>query len=180
MKNFLLIGTFVLASIASVKAQSFLDDWEGDYKGQMIVGLTNRPNDSVNVSFELKPIQADSVWMYKMVFDSEKFGRVVKDYEIRRVGDSSSDFLLDEKDGILIEMSLMNGCFYDLFEVMGSILSSTLCKNGDDLRFDLFMSSKKNGTVTTSEEDEEGEVFEVTSYKPTLHQTVVLKRVSTN
>lgn len=177
MKKYLLICILILTTVTTVNAQTTLEAWEGDYSGQMIIGFTNRPNDSLDVTFEFKPIKDDSVWSYKLVFNSETYGKIVKDYEVHRVGDSEKDFLMDEKDGIIIEMSLLDGCFYDLFEVMDNYISSTLCKNGDDLRFDLFMSSKKTGTVTSSEEDEEGKTFEVTSYKPTLHQTVVLKRI---
>ena len=138
MKNLLLISIFFLTSFLSVNAQSVLADWEGMYEGEMIMGNIVRPNDSVRVTFELTPLEADSTWTYRMTYHSDKFGEIVKDYQLTRVGDSKTDFLLDEGDGIIIEMSLMNDCFYSMFEVMDNIYSTSLRKSGESLQFDLF------------------------------------------
>lgn len=176
MKKYLVSCTIALSAILSVNAQSVLETWEGTYEGEMIVGLTNRLNDTVNVKFELLPIEADSSWTYKMTYDSRQYGIIVKDYEIHRDGNSTKNFLLDEKDGIIIEMSLMNDCFYEMFEVMDQLYSVTMRKIGDDIQFDLFTAAMKKAMVTNSDPDEEGNSYEVTSYKPTQHQTAILKR----
>lgn len=180
MKKHILLCLLVMISVISVKAQSVLESWEGTYEGDMVVGFDDKANDSVYVLFQMLPIEADSSWSYRMTYISDEFGHIVKDYVIRRVGNSTVDFLLDEKDGIVIEMSLMNNCFYDMFEVMGNLYATTLRKIGDELHFDLFTASKNQGTLTKSEVDENGDVYEVTSYKPSLHQTVMLKRIATD
>ena len=177
MKMKFILCLLALTSFASVNAQSVLESWEGTYEGEMVIGFDNRTNDSVHVLFQLLPIEMNSSWSYRMTYISDEYGQIVKDYIIRKVEDSNVDFLLDEKDGIVIEMSLMNNCFYDMFEVMDNLYATTLRKVGDELVFDLFTASKPDGTLTKSEADEEGNVFEVTSYKPSLHQTVVLKQI---
>jgi hypothetical protein len=179
MKKYLIACILAFSFLNSVNAQSILEKWEGVYEGEMIIGFTNRPNDSVNVKFELLPIDADSSWTYKMTYGSKRFGIIVKDYEIHRDGNSTTNFLLDEKDGIIIEMSLMNDCFYEMFEVMDQLYSTTMRKLGDDIHFDLFTAAMKKSMVTNSDEDEEGVSYEVTSYKPTQHQSVILKRLTT-
>lgn len=179
MKKFLIVCFLGLTCFFSVNAQSVLESWEGTYEGEMIVGFTNRPNDTLQVKFELLPIQADSSWTYRMTYDSKRYGIIVKDYEIHRDGTSSTNFLLDEKDGIVIEMSLMNDCFYDMFEVMDQLYAITMRKVDDDIHFELFTARKKKAMITHSEEDEEGVSYEVTSYKPTQHQSVLLKRIKT-
>lgn len=175
-----LLCFLAMTSFLSAHAQSILESWEGTYEGDMVVGFDDRGNDSVYVLFQLLPIEKDSSWTYRMTYVSDEYGQIVKDYIIRRVGNSTVNFLLDEKDGIVIEMSLMNNCFYDMFEVMDQLYATTLRKIDDELQFDLFTSTKANGTLTKSEADENGDVYEVTSYKPTLHQTVVLKRIVTD
>ena len=165
-----------MTSFVTLNAQSVLENWEGAYEGEMIVGSSTRANDSVRVEFELSPVVADSVWTYRMTYFSDRFGTVVKDYELRRDGASTVDFLLDEKDGIIIEMTLLNNCFYSMFEVMGNLYSTTLRKENDELLFDLFSTQKEGAMLTKSEADENGDVYEVASYKPGLHQTINFKR----
>ncbi|MDG1330771.1 MAG: hypothetical protein P8P74_00460 [Crocinitomicaceae bacterium] len=180
MKKITLICILSLWAICPMFAQSILADWEGVYEGEMIIGNTVRPNDSVKVSFELTPLEVDSTWTYRMTYHSDKFGKIVKDYQLTRVGDSKTDFLLDEKDGIIIEMSLMNNCFYSMFEVMDNLYSTSLRKSGDKLHFDLFSSNMKEGKITKNEADKPDDIFEVASYKPGLHQTITFTRTSTN
>ncbi len=178
MNKYLIACTLVLSSLLSANSQSVLDNWEGTYQGEMIVGITNRSNDSLNVKFELLPIETDSSWTYKMTYDSKRYGIIVKDYEIHRDGNSTTNFLLDEKDGIIIEMSLMNDCFYDMFEVMDQLYAITMRKVGNSIHFDLFTASKKKAMITNSDEDDEGISYEVKSYKPMQHQTVILNRIT--
>ena len=177
MKKFLFSLVLCFSTIISANAQSVLAEWEGTYEGEMIIGNTSRPNDTVRVTFEFTPLEEDSIWTYRMTYHSEKFGEIVKDYQLTRVGDSKVNFLLDEKDGIIIEMSLMNDCFYSMFEVMDNIYSTSLRRSGDKLQFDLFSSKMKDGTMTKNEADKPEDIFEVMSYKPGLHQTVMFERI---
>ena len=165
-----LFSSFVLS------AQSFPEDWIGTYEGKMVIGFTDRPSDSVAVVFELQTIEKDSSWTYRMTYTSSRYGVIVKDYIIRRDGNNPANYLLDEQDGILIEMSLMNGCFYDLFEVMDQLYSTTMCMMNGTIRFDLYVSSHSTPLTTNSEVDEDGNSYQVKSYKPIQHQTVLLTR----
>lgn len=164
----------LLCSSSAISAQSFPENWEGIYDGKMVIGSTERPNDSVAVVFELTTIEKDSSWTYRMTYNSERFGAITKDYIIRRDGDNPSNYLLDELDGILIKMSWMNGCFYDVFEVMEQLYSTTMCMNNGTIRFDLYVSSHSMPLITNSVADEDGNSYQVKSYKPTQHQTVIL------
>ena len=177
MKKFLFTFALVLSTVLTSNAQSVLADWEGVYEGQMVIGNVSRPNDSVKVTFEFLPLEGDSTWTYKMTYLSDKYGTIVKDYQVKRVGDGKVNFLLDEKDGIMIEMSLMNDCFYSMFEVLDNIYTTTLRKSGETLFFDLYSSSMNAGSMTKNGAEDPEEVFEVTSYKPALHQTVEFVRV---
>lgn len=180
MKKCLFIVVLSLSAIMTANAQSVLAEWEGSYEGLMIMGNTTRPNDSVKVTFEFTPLEIDSTWTYRMTYLSDKFGTIVKDYQLTRVGDSKVDFLLDEGDGIIIEMSLMNDCFYSMFEVMDNSYSTSLRKSGNSIQFDLFSSKMNEGTITKNEAENPEDVFEVTSYKPGLHQTITFNRIPTN
>ena len=102
----------------------------------------------------------------------------MKDYHICRPDKNDTiNYLLDEKDGIVIPMVLMNNTFYSLFEVSGNIINSTIQKRGNDLYYDLIMASEETKAVTNSVPmTEEEQSYQVTSYPAHVHQTVLLKR----
>lgn len=162
-------------------SQAFPEDWEGDYFGQMILGNIHSPNDTVDVMFNIHEILEDSVWTYKMTYYNERYGKIVKDYIIKRErkGDQVN-YILDELDGIEIEMSYMNGCFYNVFEVMDQLYISTMRLADKDIYFELFAASFKETKTSTLKEEEKSEENKdpviVNSYKPLLHQSVYLKR----
>lgn len=168
-----LVALLAVVSVGFLHAQTFPDDWIGTYRGDMILGSLVRPNDTVSVEFDLQPIEADSSWSYKMTYNSKRFGVIVKDYKIvaKRVGEKKQ-FFLDENNGIVMELSLMNGTFYGMYEVMDQMYISTMRKTDEGVYFDLFGASMENPTVTSSGEGDEK--VDATSFRTNFHQTVLL------
>lgn len=156
--------------------QDFPDGWEGIYSGKMILGNLNAPNDTVPVTFELLELEKDSVWTYKMTYNSTRYGTIVKDYRIvAKEKGNTRDYLFDEQNGIIMEMTYMNGSLYGMYEVMDMIFVSTMRQNQHGLMVELFAGSVQNPMIT--EAIEEGkEPIEAKSYRPTLHQTVQLSK----
>ena len=73
-------------------------------------------------------------------------------------------------------MTLMNDCFYGMYDVMDFIYVSTLCKSEEGLIFKLFGSPTTDPMVSKTEADEEGKTIEAKSMKPGLVQSAVLIR----
>lgn len=160
-------------------AQTFPDDWLGNYEGEMHIGnVDSHRTDTIPVTLEFQTEIEDSAWSYKMTYNSEQFGMVVKDYKIRatKSGDTKK-LLLDENNGIVMEMSLMNGTMYGMYEVLGTLFITTLKFEEEEeaLYFDLFGASMSNPTETSTIED--GEEYKATSYRTQFHQSVLLRKV---
>lgn len=170
MKRLLLI-MLLISSLGF--SQDFPKDWIGNYKGEMVLAFSQRPNDTLDVEFIMQEKEKDSVWSYTMIYHSEKYGDITKDYLIRSktIGDRKS-FELDEQNGIVMELTFMNNCFYGMYQVMGDIYSSTMKHNGDHLYFDLYAVPVKDPRVSKIESDEQP--IEAFSYKPKLSQSVRL------
>lgn len=173
MKSLSLI--FAILMSFSGLSQSFPSDWMGKYSGDMLIGNINRDTDTISVLFEMNNLIEDSVWTYKMTFNSEQWGTVVKDYKIAvtKIGDNKR-FVLDENNGIVMELTFMDGTFYGMYEVMGVMYISTMKYDEGELYFDLFGAPTNTPTVTSAGEGDEK--VEATSYRVTLHQTVKLTR----
>lgn len=132
--KYVLILIFLVSVINIVSAQeNFPNAWIGDYEGEMTIGYLDKPTTTAQVSYSLQEIMSDSVWSHKMTFYSDEYGEVVKDYVIRanKKGDHVN-FILDEMNGIQMEMSFMNGCLYGIFSVGESYYSTTFRKLPDE------------------------------------------------
>lgn len=158
-----------------LRAQTFPENWVGSYSGDMILGYTDRPSDTIHTDLEIKPLIDDSVWTYKMTFKSKRYGEIVKDYVIR-IADKNDPkkFILDELNSIQIPMNLMDNCFYTNYEVDGMLYMSSLRLFEDQLIYDLYCSTKEGKRTDRIEEGQS--VFVVDSYAVTLHQTAFFKR----
>lgn len=176
---FKIIFTLVLLGQFSLAQGQFPGDWIGKYRGEMILSNTDRPSSTVNVELDLQEVEKDSVWTYTMAYHSEKFGEMTKDYRIVRVKkDDPVHYLLDEQNGIVMELSYMNDCFFGMYEVMGTIYSSTIrMKEKDQLFFELYASPMSQPKVTYAENEEGKDPIEAKSYKPRIVQSVQLDRI---
>lgn len=175
-----LIVVFIFIVSNSYAQSTFPELWSGIYSGTMKIGNTDRPTIMVDVEFELLELINDSAWTHKMTFRSDNYGDIVKDYVIRAQAKGDTvNYFLDEQNGIGMETTLLNDCFYGTYTVSGTMYVSTLRRLDDQtLLWDLFAaeeSSKKRSELIRLEgEETEIEVF---SLKPSLNQTVFLKRI---
>lgn len=164
----ILMGTYTLA-------QHPLDDWLGEYEGKMILGYSNGKVDSLDIEFTFKELVNDTIWSHKMIYKSEKWGEITKDYYIRSIRKTDTiNFILDERNGIELQATLMNNSFYEFYNVMGSYYATTLRKEGEKLIFDLF-SAPENSLKENEVEGDDGPI-KVGSIKTKLHQTAILYR----
>jgi len=171
-------------TITTAYSQSFPDDWLGSYEGEMLIGDVGRPTDTIRVTFDMETLIEDSVWSYKMAFYSDKYGTIVKDYQIAaKSKDDHQNFLFDEKNGIVMEITLMDGTFYGMYEVLNLMYISTIKYHEDGLYYDLFAAQMADPLITQTEVEEEQDKKEqmppiiAKSYAPGLHQTAFFKRI---
>ncbi len=171
----ILIGLLALM-VSTVNAQStFPDEWLGDYQGEMFVVSTGRPMDTIPVDFVMKEIVPDSIWSYTMTYHSQRYGEITKDYRyVRSRKGDDVNFIFDEQNGIIMEMTMLNDCFYGMYEVAGSYFTNSFRRHGDQLFFELTMSPANDPKISSATEGEE--TFEAKSYKPTMVQSVLLSR----
>ena len=164
---------FCLISFSGI-SQEFPKDWLGSYKGDMLIANMGRPTDTIPVSYEMVTLEEDSVWSYKMTFFSEKYGTIVKDYKIVATAkDDKNNYLLDENNGIVMEISLMDGTFYGMYDVMDMMFITTMKYTDGNIYYDLFAAPSADPMITATEGEES---IEAKSYAPSLHQTALFIR----
>lgn len=166
----LLLFVFFLFPVLNLHAQ-FPETWLGSYSGTMYLSGSKGVFDSLQVDLVIETIETGSSWTYKMAYKSDRFGESVKDYVIRK---DTSSFVMDEQNGILIEMFYSNDVFYEFFEVSEMHFASTMRKVNGSILFELFGTSVDVTKTTKTEPDEENNVFTVLSRKPQFAQIVIL------
>ncbi len=174
-----LISSILVLSCASVGAQEIPSDWCGIYEGEMSIYQGPTLAEKLPVRFSLLALEEGDGWTYLMEYQSEKYGNIVKDYQIVKQDSLPAHvFLLDEKDGIFIPMYMMDNCFYSRFEVGDMGLSSIMQFRPDgDIFFEIFSNKISSADQSSSNPDDEGHSYELTSYETFTTQKVLFKKV---
>jgi hypothetical protein len=174
---FLVVLLFVSSELSYAQ---FPEAWIGKYSGTMYLNSLNSPKDSVVVTLEIIEIIKDSAWTYTMGYKSEKFGDILKNYKILKVtNENSTDYLMDENNGIFLEMTFFDNTFYEYFEVENMLYSTRLLKRLNFIEFEI-VGTQNEATKTclsVPQEEEENIQYEVKSYKPLFAQKVLLKPI---
>lgn len=176
-----LIGIILFLSAWGIHAQQFdPSQWIGEYSGIMTLNNVGSEPFTLHIDFTFTEIKKDSAWTYTMCYNSDRFGEMVKDYRILKAPNTDpSHFLMDEQNGIVMDLSFMNNGFYEFFEidgVQGSMFATILKKQGEDIYFEIFGSSNTPERRSHIDASEESPAMDVLSYKPNFTQSVLLKR----
>ncbi len=170
------INSYTQTTIAD---ESFPGGWLGTYKGKMyIIKQEKGIVDSVNVKFELLATRFSNQWAYRMTYNSAKYPEIIKDYLLVKPDSAATGtYMLDEKDGIIIQQTLLDNTFYSSFSVAGDYLHSTTRKIANVIEFEV-LSSRRKESLTTKNKAKKGQVvFEVKSYPPFTTQKAKLIKI---
>ena len=165
MKTWIVLLTFS-ACISTISAQDeFPAAWIGTYAGDLYMEYPGGIRDTVPVTFDFLPTAAPGRWTYKVAYFSKKRGTLIKDYELFQPDSlkNSRHYILDEKDGILIDEILMNGQLMASFEVDHNLFISTLQKTATGLYMEIRCIAPGKGISSTSVPDDKGQAYTVNS-----------------
>jgi len=173
MLRFSFVFWLLLIPLSGNTQEIGITDFIGKYSGEM--QLINQDKNSFNtvlVSLDIHEIKKDSVWSYIMTYNSQEYGSMTKNYEIQLTKEGR--FQIDEKNGIVILMSFIDGCLYEFFESEEMFFNVIMRKKRKNILFELTGSPKWN----------KREVFlaaeaplAITSYGTTVVQKATLKPV---
>lgn len=124
--------------------QGIPDEWLGSYEGIMEIYNNNGLQQKIGVKFDLQIMDRHNYWSYNMSYINLKNDEVAstKAYKIFYV-EETKKLWLDEGDSLLIEMTRLGNCFYDHFEMSDMFFNSSLCKQDENLVFEITGGQKK-------------------------------------
>jgi hypothetical protein len=154
----------------------FPEDWVGFYEGEMDWHSQGKLNAKIPVTIEIAKIDSlENTWLWKTIYDSTERvpRRVVKEYWVIKP-DSLADhqFIMDERNGILLDMNLIDNTFYTSFEVASNRLLSTSRLVHDKLYHEILMSPLAKSRKSYAVEGKD--TFHVEGLKDIVVQKAVL------
>lgn len=167
-----LIFTFGLSIILfSLHAQSDLPKtWIGEWGGELKIHNTSGLSQKVEMGLNIFN-KTDTTWGWQILYDTGDQAQL-RDYELVRQNDSGH-FYVDEKNSILLYMSLINNTFYSAFEIQNAqLLVSYELTDSEEIIFRTQSFSPNEKKISGGE----GGTSEVVSRKTTTSQIAILTR----
>lgn len=157
---------------------TFPEDWIGTYEGDLeLINAQKGKTSTLPMTLTISETDSSNRWKWysKALYNGQE---IIKDYELVRPDSSKPNlFVMDEKNGIVLDRIYLDGAFYDYFEVGKLGLYGITRKVGDDIHFEIASFPLASKTYSTYE-GKDFNVDTVTSFKVFNTQKVLLKRVA--
>ncbi|MEM9982683.1 MAG: hypothetical protein AAF734_09310, partial [Bacteroidota bacterium] len=106
--------------VAYAQESNPLVDWYGTWQGDL--QITTPEGKVQKIPMELQIYPTDSAGYYRF---SILYNQSPRHYVLQQVDTSKGHYVMDEKNGILLDTYLINRTFISQFEVMGNLLTSS-------------------------------------------------------
>lgn len=157
-------------------AQEFPEHWQGHWKGTMQLTYSNGKTSTVNNELIIKDITTsqDSLPRYQWtIIYGEGEQRQERIYELLCLDKDKGQYLIDEKNSILLPAFFADQTLMSSFEVMGNYIVSTYRLEGDYLYFENISTNTKQSKVSGGQ----GDIPAVTSYLIANFQRAKLEKI---
>lgn len=112
----------------------FPQDWVGSYTGALENCVYGNCTKLANSKLEIFPDSAKTGrWIWRSTYDSEQYGKIVKDYAIEEVSDKPFQFLFDEQNGITMRSYQIKNTVYTNYSLQDQYFSTAYTKIGDEI-----------------------------------------------
>ena len=109
------------------------ESWFGLWKGTIRIDGVARPSQSVDMSLEVTAIPKSSRVNWILMYVAQ--GKTdVRKYELALVPDQPGRFLMDERNGIVLDHSLVGNTLSSLFQVQNTLLHVSFQLEKDTMR----------------------------------------------
>lgn len=172
MKWILVLLTSLFSLAAASQSNSFPQSWEGNWKGELSWYKTGK-NDPQQVKMELRihPADSSTTWTWQIIYGTETEDN--RPYQLIAKDSTKTHWLIDERNGIVLDQFWVGNKFCGAFTVMGNTIINNYWLENDNLMVEFFNIGKQP-IATTGKGTEESPA--VDSYAVRSYQKAVLQR----
>jgi hypothetical protein len=167
-----LFATFILLSFSTISNSQFSSRWPGNYSGDLFTQNVNGTETAYHMELIIEK-QSETAYSWIIVY-GEDSTRQERKYQLNIL--QGSVFQLDEKNGIVLNISHNDNELTSVFEVGGSLLHVIYRLDKKGIYFELTSSGEKNITGGQTNYSD-GDIPEITTYRTTAFQTAYLKKI---
>ena len=144
MKYLLYFLFFVCCTACTPKVTSVLVedlkspvDWIGTWSGELVIYTGQGEQQRLPMKLKIHPIpDSTDMYTYHIVY-GEDTPENTRPYLLRTLDASIGHYEVDEVNGIVLDDYVLGNKLYSRFEVMGSLLLSTVESRGDQLLYEI-------------------------------------------
>lgn len=153
----------------------FPDDWLGYWEGDLCIYNTSGLQQTISMALDNSTTDVEGQYNWAIIYGPDSItGR--RDYVLNEVDKNTGHYVVDEKNGIILDAYLIDNELISVFEVMGNSLTSTYRRESDNLYFEIIMYKSQYTSITGDTIIESDTIPAVKSYKPFIKQKAVLRR----
>lgn len=154
---------------------SFPNDWLGFWEGDLHIYDEMGLKQTLPMALDNSITDVSGVFTWAIIYGPDSIvGR--RDYLLKEVDKSKGHYIVDEKNGILLDAYLIDNELVSVFEVMGNSLTSTYRREGNIMIFDIMMYKSEHLSVTGDTIIGSDTIPSVKTFKPIVRQKAVLRK----
>lgn len=128
------------------EAKTFPEDYYGIYKGDLEIYNPNGKK-TIQMEFHLKPSEEKDKYHYTLVYVFNE-NRQERKYTLVAKDKAKGIYEVDENNGIILHAQWLGNGLYSMYEVGGTLLTTTERFYDDHMDFEIMVNNQKSKTKT--------------------------------
>ncbi|MCB0686346.1 MAG: hypothetical protein KDC53_07470 [Saprospiraceae bacterium] len=159
--------TALTTTITAQNSQKYFGDHcVGNWKGTMLMYNDGILSDSVAVLFEVSKIENEDNWIWRTTYQTAA-KEIIKDYILKLEDAEKGQYIIDEKDGILLNCFQVENKLFSIFSVGENLLTAIYQITDEQIIFEVTSGKKEQATGDGT----------ISNYSINHLQKVVLKKI---
>jgi len=164
-----------LTDSLSIDDYTFPKDWLGYWSGELKIYDSNGLKQKVSMSLDLAKTDNLGIYTWAIMYGSDSTAQR-REYELKEIDPSKGHYLIDEKNGILLDAYHIHNELISVFEVMGNSLITSYAIKNQELIFSVKMFPSKEIRVSGDTIILNQEIPKVNSYQMKISQVARLQK----
>lgn len=172
MRIVLTIFSCLLFTLATAQKTAFPESFIGKWKGKLQWMVAGKPTREFSMQLNIQPADSAGQYTWQIIYgDGNKDNRP---YLLKPVDTAKNHWVIDERDGILLDSYVFGNCIQGAFTVTDNTIVDNYCIENGKMKVEFF-------TIKLADKNQSGKGTEdvpyVNSYRIAGYQAGILEKV---